>query len=96
MVVRGADGTLWSALSGVAFEGPKKGQRLERIPSLLTTWEHWLMLHPESTAYNLFDGKKYRVAPLPKEMSVEARESMGEVNKRLQPLANGWPRQQPR
>ncbi len=87
MVVKGPDGTLWSALTGVAFDGPKTGQRLERIPSLLTQWTHWLMLHPESTAYNLFDGKKYLLAELPKQMSAEARESMGKVDPRLAPAA---------
>jgi hypothetical protein len=86
MVVQGTDGTLWSALSGVAFQGPKKGQRLKRIPSMVTRWDYWLMLHPESTTYNLFDGKKYRIVPLPKEMSAEARKQMGKVDDRLPPL----------
>ncbi len=85
MVAEGPDGTLWSALTGIAFEGPKKGQRLERVPSLTTTWEYWLMLHPESTAYDLFDGQKYTVTALPAEMSREARESMGKVDARLKP-----------
>ncbi len=88
MVAEGRDGTLWSALTGVAFQGPKKGERLERIPSVLTTWEHWLMLHPESTAYNLFDGKRYPMAPLPVSMSQEATASMGKVDSRLKPLSN--------
>lgn len=88
MVVKGRDGTLWSALSGRAFRGPKKGERLERIPSLTTTWSHWMMLHPESTAYNLFDGQRYRITPLPKAMSKEAKQSMGRVDDRLKPLAN--------
>lgn len=88
MVVQGKDGTLWSALSGVAIDGPKKGKRLKRTPSLLTTWAHWMMLHPESTAYDLFDGRKYKVTPLPTRMSDEARLSMGRVDKRLTPLAN--------
>src|ERR687887_737909 len=35
MVARGADGTLWSALTGIAFEGPQKGKRLPRIPSMV-------------------------------------------------------------
>jgi hypothetical protein len=83
MVVEGRDGTLWSALSGVAFEGPQKGKKLERIPSMVTTWRHWLMLHPESTAYDLFDGKKYPLAELPREMSAEAKASLGEVDARL-------------
>lgn len=88
MVVQGRDGTLWSALSGMAFGGPKKGQRLKRIPNMVTNWQHWLMLHPESTAYNLFDGKRYRVAPLPNEMSTDAKESMGQVDARLKPMAS--------
>ena len=83
MVVRGKDGTLWSALTGKAFAGPKKGQRLQRIPSLTTTWSHWLMLHPESTAYDLFDGKTYEVTSLPTNMSSEAKRTMGAVDKRM-------------
>jgi hypothetical protein len=86
MIVRGRDGTLWSALTGRAIAGPLQGQRLQRIPSLMTTWSHWLMLHPESTAYDLFDGQTYTVTPLPTEMSDEARKSMGEVDPRLAPL----------
>ena len=86
MVVQGPDGTLWSALRGVAFQGTKRGQCLERIPSMVTTWQHWLMLHPESTAYDLFDGRKYQVAPLPTVLSEEAKTSMGEVDARLEPL----------
>ena len=87
MVVKGRDGTLWSALSGMAFDGPQKGKKLPRIPSMMTDWGYWLMLHPESTAYDLFDGKKYALAELPGETSAEAKESMGQVDSRLQPLA---------
>lgn len=87
MVVKGRDGTLWSALSGRAIEGPQKGQKLTRIPNVMTDWSHWLMLHPESTAYDLFDGKKYEVKELPTEMSAEAKQSMGRGDERLKPLA---------
>lgn len=83
MVVQGRDGTLWSALSGVALEGPQQGKRLERIPHLTTHWGHWLMLHPESTAYDLFDGKKYAVTALPTEASEAATKSRGPVDPRL-------------
>jgi hypothetical protein len=83
MVVRGKDGTLWSALSGRAIEGPRSGQKLNRVPSFVTTWAHWLMLHPESTAYDLFDGKKYPTADLPERISDEARASIGNVDPRL-------------
>lgn len=88
MIVKGPDGSLWSALSGICFDGPKEGQRLKRIPSMVTDWGYWLMLHPESTAYDLFDGNKYTVMPLPKEMSKEAEQTMGEVDPRLKPTAN--------
>src|SRR5206468_12579871 len=87
MVVRGKDGTLWSGLTGIAFDGPRKGQRLERLPSMVTDWSYWLMLHPESTAYNLFDGKKYATAELPTEMSAEAKLNMGVVDSRLEPIS---------
>ena len=83
MVVRGRDGTLWSALSGQAFDGPQKGRQLQRIPSMMTDWGHWLMLHPESTAYDLYDGKKYPSAPLPTQMSAEAQQTLAEVDRRL-------------
>ncbi|MCA9149998.1 MAG: DUF3179 domain-containing protein [Planctomycetales bacterium] len=73
MVVQGRDGTLWSALTGTAFEGPQKGTQLERIPSLVTNWNYWLMLHPESTTYDLFDGKRYASNPLPASISNDAQ-----------------------
>lgn len=83
MVAEGRDGTLWSALSGIAFAGPQKGKRLQRIPSFTTQWAHWMMLHPESTAYDLFDGKKYKVTPLPDVKSTDALASRGPVDPRL-------------
>lgn len=87
LVVKGPDGTLWSALTGVAIEGPKKGRRLERVPSMTTTWEHWLMLHPESTAYDLFDGQTYAITAIPTTLAPEAKQSMGTVDARLGAMA---------
>jgi hypothetical protein len=87
MLVKGKDGTLWSALTGAAIEGPQQGKRLQRIPSMMTDWSHWLMLHPESTAYDLFDGNKYLVTELPRQMSDEAQRTMGKVDARLGVLA---------
>jgi len=87
MAVEGRDGTLWSGLTGIAFRGPQAGAKLERIPSLTTTWRHWLMLHPESTAYDLFDGTKYQATELPKEMHADARASLSQADKRLSATA---------
>lgn len=86
MVVQGPDGTLWSALTGRGIAGPRQGERLERMASLVTRWDHWLMLHPESTTYDLFDGKKYPTVALPTEMSPESRQSMGKIDTRLEPM----------
>jgi hypothetical protein len=88
MVVRSHDGTLWSALTGAAFQGPRAGERLERIPSLLTTWGQWLRLHPQSTAYELFDGHTYPAAEIRADLSGAVRDSMGRVDSRLDPLSN--------
>lgn len=87
MLVRGPDGSLWSALSGKCIDGPRQGERLKRVPAMVTAWQYWLMLHPESTAYDLFDGKKYDVTPLPKGLSDEAQQTMGKVDARLPPTA---------
>jgi hypothetical protein len=88
MVVKANDGSLVSALTGEIFKGPRKGQRLKRIPNMVTDWQHWLSLHPKSVAYQLFDGKKYPLAPLPTEQSQDASESMGKIDARLKPFIN--------
>ena len=87
MVVQGRDGTLWSALTGRAIDGPQAGQQLERIPSVTTTWGYWLMLHPESTAYDLYDGNTYQVSPLPEDLSAEAKATLGQPDERLPPMS---------
>ena len=83
MVVRHTDGTIWSALTGVAIEGPRKGETLKRIPSLVTNWNYWLMLHPESTTYDLFEGKTYKTTPLPVNASAESLASRSTVDPRM-------------
>jgi hypothetical protein len=83
MVVRHEDGTLFSALTGAAISGPRAGQRLTRVPSLTTTWEQWKLLHPESTAYDLFDGERYPIVELPTEPAAGSIASRGETDDRL-------------
>ena len=41
----------WSQLMGEAVSGEKKGQRLRKVPSTLTTWSAWRELHPTTTVY---------------------------------------------
>ncbi len=87
MVVKGSDGILRSALSGAAIDGPDDTKPMKRIANMVTDWQHWLMLHPESVAYRMYEGKRYPAVPLPTQLSKEAEQSMGEVDKRMKPLA---------
>src|SRR6267378_553425 len=40
------DGTLYSCLTGLAFDGPKKGKRLTPVPTLVSEWGNWLQRYP--------------------------------------------------
>src|SRR5919109_2726218 len=42
MVMKHKDGTLYSCLTGVAFDGPRKGDRLRPVPTVTTDWG-WAM-----------------------------------------------------
>jgi hypothetical protein len=86
MIVKGKDGTLWSALTGRGIDGPQRNVQLERLPSFPTQWGYWLMLHPESTAYDLFDGKRYPLSELPSQMTEEAVQTMDAPDTRLPKL----------
>jgi hypothetical protein len=65
MVMKHKDGTLYSCLTGEAFDGPRKGERLTIIPTLASTWGEWLKRYPHAVAYHMFD--KYQPVELPKE-----------------------------
>src|SRR5438874_12642657 len=55
MVMRHKDGTLYSSLSGLAFDGPKKGTRLKPVPAVVSDWGWWLEKYPNAVAYHMFD-----------------------------------------
>jgi hypothetical protein len=63
MVMKHRDGTLFSGLTGVAFDGPRKGTRLEPVPTLESDWGFWLEKYPDAVAYHMFD--KYKAVELP-------------------------------
>jgi hypothetical protein len=63
MVIRHRDGTLFSALSGRAFDGPRRGEQLKPIATIETDWGHWIKAYPGSVAYHMFD--KYQPRSLP-------------------------------
>lgn len=63
MVIRHKDGTLFSALSGKAIDGPRKGERLKRVATLETNWGAWSAAYPGSVAYHMYD--KYQPQETP-------------------------------
>jgi hypothetical protein len=69
IVMKHKDGTLYSTLTGIAFDGPNKGQRLKPVPNLATSWGYWFRAYPHAVTYHLFD--KYQLAEFSKERSRE-------------------------
>jgi len=63
MVMKSKDGTLYSCLTGIAFDGPRKGTRLQPEPTLLSDWGFWQNRYPASVAYFMYD--KYKPVDLP-------------------------------
>lgn len=75
------DGTLYSCLTGVAFEGPRKGKRLEPRPTLVSDWGFWHRRYPQAVAYTMYD--QYKPVDLPTEVNEDSRKSRGPADGRL-------------
>lgn len=73
MVMRHKNGTLYSCLTGLAFEGPNKGKRLPPVPTLVSHWGFWLKRYPGAVAYHMFD--KYQPRELPSKVNEDSRKS---------------------
>jgi hypothetical protein len=64
MVMRDdTDNTLYSCLTGIAFDGPRRSHRLMPVPTLVSDWGFWLKNYPQAVAYHMFD--KYRAVDIP-------------------------------
>jgi hypothetical protein len=81
LVMKHKDGTLYSSLSGLAFDGPKKGTRLKPIPTVVSDWGWWLEKYPGAVAYHMFD--KYQPIDLPTRENPDAVKSRGKPDARL-------------
>src|SRR6516162_9494098 len=73
MVMKHKDGTLYSCLTGIAFEGPKKGTHLKPVSTIVSDWGFWLKHSPDSVAYHMFD--KYQPVELPKSVNEDSKKS---------------------
>jgi hypothetical protein len=81
MVMKHQDGTLHSCLTGLAFEGPRKGSRLKPVPTLVSTWGFWLERYPGAVAYHMFD--KYQPVDLPRRVHEDSLKTRGTPDPRL-------------
>src|SRR5262249_37823537 len=81
MVMRSQDGTLYSGLTGVAFAGPKKGNRLEPRPTVVSDWGFWQKRYPQAVAFTMYD--KYKPVDLPTVVTEDSRKSRRPADGRL-------------
>jgi hypothetical protein len=73
MVMSHKDGTFYSCLTGIAFDGPKKGERLKPVPTLTSRWGFWIKHYPQTVAYHMFD--KYQPKELPTESNSDEQKT---------------------
>ena len=81
MVMKHKDGTLYSCLSGRAFDGPRKGHQLKPVPTVETDWGYWLSAYPGAVAYHMFE--KYQPTELPKDENKDSSSTRGPADPRL-------------
>jgi Protein of unknown function (DUF3179) len=82
MVMKHKDGTLYSCLTGLAFDGPKRGERPQPIPTLVSNWGYWLKRYPDAVAYNMFG--KYQPMELSTAVNGDSQKSRVPSDKRLE------------
>lgn len=83
MVMRRQDGTLFDCLSGLAFDGPRKGEQLTALPTVETDWGPWLKTHPGTVAYAMV--AKFQPQSVPKAPLPESWKTRPEPDPRLDP-----------
>jgi hypothetical protein len=81
MVMKHKDGTLFSCLSGVAFDGPRKGEKLPFWPTVVADWGWYVKHYPGGVAYHMYD--KYVPVELPAKANEEALKTRGKPDPRL-------------
>ena len=81
MVMQHKDGTLYSCLTGIAFEGPSKGARLQPIPTLVSDWGYWLKHYSHAVTYAMLP--KFQPLELPAGTNEDSRKSRRPPDSRL-------------
>src|SRR5262249_2205999 len=73
--------TLYSCLSGRAFEGPRKGDQLKPVATIETDWGYWLGAYPGAVAYHMFE--QYQPIELPRADNADSASTRGKTDPRL-------------
>jgi hypothetical protein len=81
MAIKSHDGTLYSSLTGIALDGPRRGNRLQPEPTLVTDWGFWQKRYPQAVAFTMYD--KYKPVELLTHVNEDSRKSRGPVDDRL-------------
>jgi hypothetical protein len=81
MVMKSNDGTLYSCLTGIAFEGPRKGTRLQPEATILSDWGFWENRYPASVAYYMYE--KYKPEELASTPNGDSLKTRGPADARL-------------
>ena len=81
MVMKHKDGTLYSCLSGIAFAGPRKGEKLPSWPTIVADWGWYLKNYPGGVAYHMYE--KYKPVELPSKTNEDSNKSRGKPDGRL-------------
>ena len=81
MVMRHKDGTLFDCLTGLAFDGPRKGEQLTPIPTIETDWGPWLKAQPGTVAYAMVS--KFQPQSVPEIAPARVAEDAPEPDPRL-------------
>ena len=83
MVMRHKDGTLFDCLTGLAFAGPRKGDKLTPIPTIETDWGPWSSDNPGTVAYAMVS--KFQPQSAPDSVLAESRSTRPKPDPRLDP-----------
>jgi hypothetical protein len=81
MVMKHKDETLFSCLSGKAFDGPRKGEKLPFWPTVVADWGWYVKHYPGGVAYHMYE--KYQPVELPAKPNEESIKSRGKADRRL-------------
>src|SRR5262245_27220188 len=81
LVIKHKDGTLLSGLTGVAFAGKRKGEKLEPVPTLLSDWGWWAKHYPNTVSFHLY--AKYKPVAAPAKDAAGSIKSRGKADARL-------------